>query len=233
MKKDSIQKNKRKITVIVPVRAGSRRLKNKNILPFGKSNLLVNKIEELKKVSEIDTIVVSSDSDQMLDMARSSGVGTHKRDLEYADDKSRPFGDVVRHICENVEGDDIMWATVTCPMIFKEHYSDAIKKYYWALENGYDSLLPVEPFKDFLWDDNGPLNYELGKKHVISQNLPQLYFARFGMLLAPRIKMIQWHYFHGPKPFRYVLDKINAVDIDDALDLEVARAWLNYLNDSR
>jgi N-acylneuraminate cytidylyltransferase len=53
------------------------------------------------------------------------------------------------------------------------------------------------------------------------------------MLLAPRIKMIQWHYFHGPKPFRYVLDKINAVDIDDALDLEVARAWLNYLNDSR
>lgn len=33
-----------KYTAIIPVRAGLRRLPNKNILPFGDSNLLINKI---------------------------------------------------------------------------------------------------------------------------------------------------------------------------------------------
>jgi N-acylneuraminate cytidylyltransferase len=33
-----------KITAIIPVRAGSRRLKNKNILQFGDTNLLIRKI---------------------------------------------------------------------------------------------------------------------------------------------------------------------------------------------
>jgi N-acylneuraminate cytidylyltransferase len=43
-----------KITAIIPVRAGSTRLKNKNIAPFAGTNLLVNKINQLKQVQEID-----------------------------------------------------------------------------------------------------------------------------------------------------------------------------------
>lgn len=38
------------ITAVVPVKANSSRLPGKNTLPFGNSNLLVNKIEQLKKV---------------------------------------------------------------------------------------------------------------------------------------------------------------------------------------
>ena len=47
----------------IPVRAGSTRLKNKNVAPFAGTNLLINKINQLKLVSEITKIVVSSDSD--------------------------------------------------------------------------------------------------------------------------------------------------------------------------
>lgn len=56
----------RTITAVIPVRAGSRRLKNKNVAPFAGTNLLINKIEQLKKVDKINRIVVSSDSDMML-----------------------------------------------------------------------------------------------------------------------------------------------------------------------
>lgn len=58
------------ITAIIPVRAGSTRLKNKNVAPFAGTNLLINKINQLKLVSEITKIVVSSDSDLMLEMAK-------------------------------------------------------------------------------------------------------------------------------------------------------------------
>ena len=92
----------RQITAIIPVRAGSTRLKNKNIAPFAGTNLLVNKINQLKQVKEITSIVVSSDSDVMLAMAKAAGAETHKRAPEYCDEKTKTFGEVVRHIAESV-----------------------------------------------------------------------------------------------------------------------------------
>ena len=51
------------VTAIIPVRKNSKRLKNKNFLPFfKKKSLLEIKIDQLKKISFIDKIVVSSDS---------------------------------------------------------------------------------------------------------------------------------------------------------------------------
>lgn len=217
----------RKITAIIPVREGSRRLKNKNVAPFAGTNLLINKINQLKQVQEINTIVVSSDSQMMLEMARQQGVATHKRAPEFCDEKSKTFGEVVAHICENVPGDDILWATCTAPLVFPKQYREAIKLYYKALEDGYDSLVSMGRFKRYLWDEKGPVNYELGIKHVPSQQLPPLYFVTDGILLAPREKMIEWKYFHGSNPYRYILDKRTSIDIDDGLDLACARAWLD------
>lgn len=215
------------ITAIIPVREGSRRLKNKNIAPFAGTNLLINKINQLKQVQEIDDIVVSSDSELMLTMAQSQGVITHKRSPEFCDEKSKTFGEVVAHICENVPGDDIIWATCTAPLVFPKHYREAIKLYYKAITDGYDSLVSMEKFKRYLWDDNGPLNYELGLRHVPSQQLKPLYYVTDGILIAPRNKMIEWKYFHGTNPYRYILDKRTSIDIDDGLDLACARAWLD------
>lgn len=215
------------ITAIIPVREGSRRLKNKNIAPFSGSNLLLHKISQLQEVNEISNIVVSSDSDLMLEMAKAKGVMTHKRALEFCDEKTKTFGEVVAHICEHVDGDDILWATCTAPLVFPKHYKEAISKYYDALKNGYDSLVSMEAFKRYLWDDNGPVNYQLGVKHVPSQQLPSLYFVTDGILLAPREKMIEWKYFHGKNPYRFILDKRTSIDIDDGLDLACARAWLD------
>lgn len=214
-------------TAIIPVREGSRRLKNKNIAPFAGTNLLINKINQLKQVKELNQIVVSSDSNLMLQMAASEGVYVHKRSPEYCDEKTKSFGEVVAHICENVGGDDILWATCTAPLVFPKHYRQAIGLYKQALIDGYDSLVSMEMFRRYLWDDKGPVNYELGIKHVPSQQLPPLYFVTDGILLAPRKKMIEWKYFHGPNPYRFILDKRTSIDIDDGLDLACARAWLD------
>ncbi len=214
------------ITAIIPVREGSRRLKNKNVAPFAGTNLLINKINQLKQVSEITNIVVSSDSELMLQMAQSQGVNIHKRAIEFCDEKTKTFGEVVAHVCENVTGDHILWATCTAPLVFPKHYREAINLYLNMPEE-FDSLVSMEQFKRYLWDDKGPVNYELGIKHVPSQQLPPLYFVTDGILLAPREKMIEWKYFHGPNPYRYILDKRTSIDIDDGLDLACARAWLD------
>ena len=57
------------LVALVPVRGGSQRVKNKNIRPFADSNLLEIKLNQLKKVSQLDEIIVNSDCDIMLDIA--------------------------------------------------------------------------------------------------------------------------------------------------------------------
>ena len=124
----------------------------------------------------------------MLQMAKSQGVSIHKRAIEFCDEKTKSFGEVVAHICENVSGDHIVWATCTAPLVFPKHYEEAISLYYKALNEGYDSLVSFEQFKRYLWDDKGPVNYELGIKHLPSQQLKPLYFCTDGILIAPRKK---------------------------------------------
>lgn len=215
-----------KFTAIIPVRKDSRRLKDKNISDFADSNLLEYKIDILKKTKMVENIVVSSNSEIMLDMATKKGVKTHVRALEFCDEITQPFGVTVRHICESVEGDHIIWAPVTAPLISVETYISSFNIYNEQVINGlYDSLITVEPFKRYLWNKKGPINYKLGLGHVPSQELEELYFVTDGILMAPRIDMIKWSYFHGVNPYKFSLSRIESVDIDDGLDLELARFY--------
>ena len=160
------------VVAVIPVRAGSRRLPNKNILPFGDSNLLVHKIRQLKSVPGIDSIVVSSDSDIMLQMARDEGVLIHKRAIEYCDEKTKTFNEVVQNVAENVNGDILMWAPCVCPLTTIENYVAALNTFAEKVlkTKEYDSVISGKMFKEYLWDDKKPLNYN-PVRHVPSQQL--------------------------------------------------------------
>ena len=212
-----------KYVAVVPVRAGSRRLKNKNISKFGESNLLEHKINILKRVPFIDKIIVSSDSNLMLDMACNLHVDTHKRPAEYCDALTKPFGSVVSHICKNIEGENVIWSPVTAPLISVNTYNNSIEVYEKnVLNSDFDSLISVESFKRYLWRKQGPVNYKLGMAHVPSQDLEEMFFITDGVIVAPREKMIDWSYFHGENPFMMKINREEAVDIDDQYDLNLA-----------
>lgn len=220
MKKDSI-------TAVIPVRAGSRRLPNKNILPFGGSNLLVHKIRQLKQVKGLDRIVVSSDSDEMLEMAEKEGVNTHKRAPEFCDERTKTFNEVVENIASSIIGDTVMWAPCVCPLTNTQSYEKAIEIYNECVieKKEHDSVISAKLFKEYLFDEKGPLNWN-PEKHVPSQQLPNWKTIVNGFYIAPRERMIEWRYLYGKNPYLFILDKKEAVDIDDAEDFEVAKALL-------
>lgn len=55
-----------KIKALVAVRSGSQRVVNKNIRPFAGSTLLEVKLNQLKRIPNLDGIIVNSNDDQML-----------------------------------------------------------------------------------------------------------------------------------------------------------------------
>lgn len=82
----------------------------------------MNQIHQLQEVEEIIRIVISSDSTMMLTIAKCTGSNTHKRAPKYCDEKTKSLGDVVRHITENVDGENILWATCTSTVIISKDY---------------------------------------------------------------------------------------------------------------
>jgi len=118
-----------------------------------------------------------------------------------------------------------MWAPCVCPLTSVQSYENAISDFYNnVLETQeYDSVISAKIFKEYLFDEKGPLNWN-PEKHIPSQQLPDWKTIVNGFYIALREKMIQWRYLYGKKPYLFVLDKKEAVDIDDAEDFEVAKA---------
>lgn len=211
------------ITAVIPVKGNSTRLPNKNILPFGDSNLLQHKIEQLKQVDGLHEILVSSDSDEMLAIGEKCGVKAIKRPEQYANE-SVPFGMFLEYLCDIIEGEHLLYACATSPLVEPYLYNKAIKTYFEKLEEGYDSLITCAPYQTYLMDEKGPLNFTMGLEHKNSEQLPMLYHFTNGIDLAPKDKVREWHYNYGPKAYRLLVNKREAADIDDLYDYEIAKA---------
>ena len=143
-----------KMTAVVAVRKGSQRIPNKNITPFGHSNLLEMKLELLKKVSNIDEIIINSDCDKMLAIGEKYNCLTHKRDNFFASSKASN-SDFHGHIAEVTDTDFIFLAPVCSPFISIESHEKAINEF---LNSNYDSLTSVDIIKNHLWMNGKPLN---------------------------------------------------------------------------
>jgi len=214
------------ITALIPVKANSSRLPGKNTLPFGDSNLLLHKIEQLKQVKQITDIIVSSDSDEMLEMAAAAGVTVQKRPEQFANE-SVPFGMFLEWLAGVLPNEHIMWACVTSPLVEPPLYEKAIELYFQKVQEGYDSLITVLPCKSYYMDANGPLNFKVGLEHRNSEYLQPIYHFTNGINLCPVKKLAEWHYNYGPNPYRLEVNKRDAADIDDIYDYVQALAMLN------
>lgn len=216
-----------KVTAVVPVRGGSQRLKNKNLCMIGDESLLARKIRVLKESKNVDRIVVNSDSDEMLEVARNLGVEAVRRDTEYAASDT-PMNDAIHNVLLNTPGEHIMWAQVTSPLITSSRIDEIINVYFKELNNGYDSLTTFKYLKEYIWDDKGPVNYSKGA-HPRSQELRAYKALTFTLMIIGKDRGIDKKYFIGDNPFFVEVLPLEAVDIDDGMDLEVANCLLKRM----
>ena len=208
-----------KIKALVAVRSGSQRVKNKNIKPFADSNLLTIKLEQLKRIPNLDGIIVNSNDDEMLATARALGCETVKRDEYYASNEVS-MSDVYKNMAENCDCDVIAYINVTNPLLEDNTIIKAIEAYKENVGE-YDSLNSAHLVKEFMFKDNLPINYDL-RHQPRSQDLPDIYALNFAFNIISRDKMIDCKNVVGYKPYIYGIDEIEATDIDNPIDFEFA-----------
>ena len=219
------------IVYIVLARIGSSRVFKKPLQKFGDTTLIEWKINQLKQVPGAK-ILVSSDSDEILDLVKCDQVEIHKRSAQYAKDHNSSFSEVIKHMAEIAVGrfgEDIHIAFTypVTPLMGPFDYKQANQEYQDNVINGnFDSLLAVNLLKEYMWNDQGPINYIADASHIQSQLLPNMYKVTNSLYMAPAKVVLDNCYFIGKKPYLWQTDKLSAVDIDTMEDLEMARCLL-------
>lgn len=209
------------IKAMVAVRTGSVRVNNKNIRPFAESTLLEIKLEQLKRIPNLDGVVVNSNSDEMLEIAQKRGCEVVKRDEYYASN-SVSMSEVYKNMAENFNGDIVAYINVTNPLLKDETIIKAIETYKSFEEKKlFDSLNSAHLIKEFMFKDNLPINYDL-RHQPRSQDLPDIAALNFAINIISRDKMIECKNVVGYKPNIYIIDEIEATDIDNPIDFEFA-----------
>ena len=213
------------IKALVAVRSGSTRVLNKNIRTFAGSSLLEIKLQQLKRIKELDGIVVNSNDEQMLSVARGLGCETVLRDPYYASNDVS-MSDVYKNMAENTDSDIIAYIIVTNPLLLDETISKAIARYYEGRKK-YDSLNSAHLVKEFLFKDNLPVNYDL-RHQPRSQDLPDIAALNFAVSILERQTMIECKNVVGYRPDIYVIDEVEATDIDNQIDFDFAEFVYKY-----
>lgn len=216
-----------KISTVITVRQGSQRVKNKNLKTFCKKNLLIYKIETLLKVKSIKKIIINTDSEEAIKIAKDFGVGFHLRDPYYASSQC-PNNEFWGHIAENTKTEFILFTHCTNPMIKENTYEDFITLFVNKRDE-YDSFNSVSEVKEFLILNKKPINFDINKAPN-SQNLPDVIKLNFAINILPTKLMSKKESLIGYKPYFYKLKEEEGLDINTNNDFEFAEFLSNKKN---
>ncbi len=206
---------KKKIVAIVPVRKGSKRIKNKNFKNFAGSSLFEIKLKSLKKVDLIDQIIVSTDSDTAIKIAKKYKIKYHRREKYFASSKCTN-SEFFENLAKSIEGDFLMYTPCTAPLIKSTTIQKFLKKFL-SIYPKFDSMNTINYVKEHLWLNNRPLNYNpLNSPNT--QDLPNIMKLTYGINIISRKKMISKKNVIGDKPFFYEINDLESIDIDNPID---------------
>ena len=219
---------------IIPARAGSKRLPKKNILHLANKPLIAWSIEAGLKSKYIDDVIVTSDGDEILDIAKKYGSKTIKRPDELASDEATSF-DAIKHTIDNLEKYDyVVLLQPTSPLRTEQHINKAIELLEEKNANAVVSVCEMEHSP--LWSNTLPQDRNMNnflRDKVLdkrSQDLEKYYKLNGAIYICQTDKLLDnQNFFLKDSIFAYVMDRESSIDIDEEIDFKFAKIIMDNL----
>ncbi len=211
-----------KLAALVPMRHHSQRVPGKNYRPLAGKPLFQHILETLQAVPEIDTVMVDTDSEPVVDGVRRlfPNVKLIQRPEHLrADDV--PMNDILLYDTAQVQADFYLQTHSTNPLLKADTISRGIKAFLSDYPK-YDSLFSVTRLQTRLyWQDGRAINHN-PLELLQTQDLPPVYEENSCVYLFTRENLERKKHRIGDKPFMFEIDADEAWDIDEELDFEIA-----------
>ena len=211
-----------KLAALVPMRHHSQRVPGKNYRPLAGKPLFQHILETLQAVPEIDTVIVDTDSEPVMDGVRRlfPNVKLIQRP-EHLRADNVPMNDILLYDTAQVQADFYLQTHSTNPLLKTETISRGIKSFL-ADYPKYDSLFSVTRLQTRLyWQDGRAINHN-PLELLQTQDLPPVYEENSCVYLFTRENLERKKHRIGDKPFMFEIDADEAWDIDEELDFEIA-----------
>ncbi len=213
-----------RIIAIVPMRHQSERVPGKNYRPLGGRPLYHHIVSSLVACSRIAEVVIDTDSDLIAEDATRAFPAVriierppHLRGGHVS------MNDVLLHDVTQISADYYLQTHSTNPLLTTATITGAIEAFL-SSKPTHDSLFSVTRLQTRLWNADGQAINHDRSVLLRTQDLPPVFEENSNLYLFTRDGLEQQRSRIGQRPLLFEIDRIEAWDIDEEADFEIAEA---------
>lgn len=218
-----------RVLAVIPARGGSKGLPRKNLLLLAGEPLLVHTIRAAEAAPSLDRVVVSTDDDEIADIAQAAGAQVIRRPAELAQDDS-PTEDAVIHALESLDERPGLVVTLepTSPLRSARLIEECI---HAAVVNEGTSVVTVtEDRSVFGRIEGGRFRHLQPGQPRLRQLREPLYRESSTVYVTPTERLLADRSVVAGPLVAVVVSEEEAVDVNTELDLVFAEALLARRN---
>lgn len=214
------------ITAFVAAKGHSARVPRKNMRDFGGAPLFHRILETLLAAASVDRVVLDSDSEEILDSCAAAfpSIELILRPEELRGDEV-PMNRLIENGFEVTDSDIVVQTHATNPLLKPSSIDEAVEKF---LASEAPSLFSVTRWQTRLYwaKDLAPVNHNPAEL-LPTQDLPLIYEENSNIYVMRREPFFASGHRIMPGSIPYEMDPIEATDIDNEPDFELALALWN------
>lgn len=227
---------KKQILAIIPARGGSKGVLRKNIRPLGHKPLIAWTIEAAKKSKYISELIVSSEDDEIIEVAARFGAKVpFKRPEDLARDDT-PGIESIKHavnfyLDRNMTFDYVVCLQCTSPFRTNDDIDTAIE---YCINSGCDSVVSVcecehNPHWMVKVENDGciePYVDNLGS-YVCRQDLPKVYRLNGAIYVAKPELILKSGSWYNQNSKAFIMNSERSLDIDTMSNFNLAEIMIS------
>jgi len=216
-----------KIVALVPMRHHSQRVPGKNYRLMAGKPLFAHIISTLLLVPEIETILVDTDSPNILEaLERDYPSVLRVIRPEHLRADTVPMNEILMHDTGQVAADFYLQTHSTNPLLSAATISTGIQRFLQKYP-AYDSMFSVTRRQVRFWDQLGrPINHNPAVL-IQTQDLPPVYEENSCMYLFTRTSLEKKRNRLGERPMMFEISPEEAWDVDEEIDFRMAEVMLS------
>ena len=217
-------KNIDDICVIVQARLSSQRLPNKMLRPFCDSTLVDIVLEKLKlsKIIPKENVYFSAYEEELKEVGKKHGLNVYERSLESSLSEGQPLAELYDWH-DKLPYKYVVLVNACNPLLKVETIDDFAKQY---AESNRDGMFTVFEKKTYYWDKQENPITNWGDSTIMNTKFVDPIYEAAYCIFASKMSIIKdnrWMDTNSPpSPKLYVMDEVEAFDIDHEWEFNVA-----------
>ena len=207
---------------IIPARGGSKGVPRKNIKELAGKPLIAWTIEEAKKSKYIDRLILSSEDEEIIEVAKQYGCEVpFKRPMVLAQDDTPGMDPVLHAIEQCPDYDYVVILQPTSPLRTIDDIDGCIEKVLSIDADFSVSVTEVDksPYWMYTLENNKMVSLLSSDKVVArSQELPKVYALNGALYIGKTQSLIKEKSFLMKDTIPYIMGSLESIDIDSEKD---------------